>query len=386
MGTGGPPLTRSGIKGAHFVRAVRPGKPVRWFVYAWRGGPCILKSEGPIRPTLDRDAIAAIAAAHETDNRPDPAVLQSAIHAWRTSDEWKVRLAPGTRKTWGHHLDLIETKWGTTPLALWSDPRMTAKIVAWRDSRSATPRSADIGVTVLRELLEHARLNGRVTINVANDIPTLYRGGEREEIVWTADDIVRFTAAAKRLNKEHVTDGLLLAELTGLRRQDLVTLRWDHIGEFAIAKRALKRSGGKRQHATVPRIPALDKLLARLRTRERADGVETLLVNSFGRPWTGDGFGGSFNEVRDAAGIVHVEDDDEGKPIKRRKHLHDVRGTFCTHLIAECRLTDEEAADIMAWSPARVGKIRRMYVDDARVIVAIGERIANRNVKRAVKR
>jgi hypothetical protein len=76
--------------------------------------------------------------------------------------------------------------------------------------------------------------------------------------------------------------------------------------------------------------------------------------------------------VRDAAGIVHI-DEDTGEKIK--KHLHDVRGTFCTKLLTEADLTDREAADIMGWSPERVGAIRRVYVDQSSVISAIGERL-----------
>jgi integrase len=379
-------MKKAGVAGVHFVRALRPGKPVRWFVYAWRGGPCIMKHEGAMRPSLDRAALAALSTAQAADGSPDPTLLRSVVHAWRCSPEWKA-LAPGTRKTWGHALGLIEDRWEKTPLELWSDSRMTAKIVKWRDERSSTPRAADIGVTVLRALLDHARLNGRVRTNVANDIPTLYRGGDRAEIVWTTDDIDAFATAAHRLNKLHVLDGLRLAALTGLRRQDLVTLTWAQIGDFAIQKRALKRSGKnrRRQHATIPRIPALNALLTDLRTRHRANDVQTLLVNSYGHSWTGDGFGGSFNAVRDAAQIMHVEDDDTGQPIKRRKHLHDVRGTFCTNLILE-GLTDDAVAERMAWSAQRVAAIRRVYVDDARVVVAMGERIANNAVKRVVKR
>lgn len=51
-----------------------------------------------------------------------------------------------------------------------------------------------------------------------------------------------------------------------------------------------------------------------------------------------------------------------------------MRGTFCTKLIL-AGLTDKEAADIMGWAPEQVAGIRRTYVDDARVVVAIGERI-----------
>lgn len=360
------------------VRIATAGRDVRWYVYAWRGGPLIMKKPGPTRPRLTREHIALIKEAHDRQFRIDPALLLSLIRQWRSestdrrsSPEWEA-FSAGTKRTWGSALGLIETKWGATPLDVWNDPRMASRVVAWRDSRAATPRAADIGVTVLRALLEFGRLHGRVLINVAANIPTLYRNGQRAEIVWTDDDIVKFTSKANKLGRTHVIDGLRLAALTGLRREDLVTLTWSQVGEFAIMKKALKRSGGQRRYMMMPRIPALNELLIELKSRVRKPGVETVLVNSYGEPWTGDGFGGSFNRVRDAAQIVHVEDD-SGKRI--RKHLHDVRGTFCTRLLIDGGLSDAEAAGIMGWSTERVATIRRVYVDQTRVVVALGERL-----------
>lgn len=122
---------------------------------------------------------------------------------------------------------------------------------------------------------------------------------------------------------------------------------------------------------------ALETLLAELRTRKRKEGVNTVLVNERGASWTAAGFSGSgsFGMVRDKANIVHIEDGDDGRPVARRKHLHDVRGTFCTLLLTECELTDEDAARIMAWSPARVAKIRSTYVDNEAVVISLAERI-----------
>lgn len=167
-------------------------------------------------------------------------------------------------------------------------------------------------------------------------------------------------------------DGLQLAAVTSMRRQDLVSLTWDQVGEFAIVKRALKRSRGKRGRAVISQTPQLELVLGELRSRYRSPGVNNVLVNSRGEPWTGDGFGGSFNRIRDAANIVHVDEDGDVRP----KHLHDVRGTFCTMLLTEWVLTDQGAADIMGWSPDRVAHIRKVYVDHTRVVVALGQRIA----------
>ena len=357
-----------------FIRSARPGKHITWYVYAFKGGPLVMKAVQPKKPVLNAEAHAKIAEAIREANLPDIKILKSLIHDWRVSPEWK-GLADGTRRVWGGHLDLIETRWGDKPIAVWGDPRMVGKVVKWRDERAATPRSADIGVTVLRELLKFGRLRGRVTINVAEGIPNLYKGANRAEIIWTEDDMERFRLAAVKLEKPHVYDGLRLAAMTGLRRADLVSLTWQHLGEFAIVKTALKKSRGKRRKAIVPMTESLESLLAELKTRPRKEGVETVLVNGRGRPWTGDGFGGSFNEVRDKANIVHVDEGDNGEPVERRKHLHDVRGTFCTLLLTECDLTDDEAARIMAWSPARVAKIRSTYVDSAAVVLSLAERM-----------
>jgi integrase len=252
---------------------------------------------------------------------------------------------------------------------------MVSKVVAWRDSRSETPRAADIGVTTLRALLEFGRLRGRVSINVAANIPALYQNGQRAEIIWTDEDIERFAEAAKELGREHIVDGLQLAALTGLRRADLVSLEWDHVGETAIRKRALKSSRKRRQYVTVPLVPQLRELLGDLRSRPRLPQVRTVLVNTFGEAWSADGFGGSFNRVRDHANIFH-EDPDTGE--KRAKHLHDLRGTFCTKLLTEAALTDEEAAGVMGWSVAKVSSIRKIYVDESALIRSIAERMTRR--------
>ena len=372
-----------------FIASRRPGKPVTWYVYAWRGGPLILKHVGPRKPALGAKEHAAIAAAMADARAIPPDTFRALIRDWCSVDprkpgspEWEA-LADSTKRVWRGHVDLIEERWGKAPIAVWNDPRMVAKVVKWRDERAATPRSADIGITVLAAMLEHARLRGRITINVARDIPTLYRGGQREEIVWTADEVARFEAAAIKEERPWITHGLSLARLTGLRLADLVTLTFDHVGEFAVSKTALKKSRGRRRRATIPMTPDLSAFLEEMRHVARKPGVETILVTSQGRPWSAGGFGGSFNRVRDLAGIVHASEEvDNGRlaTTTRKKHLHDVRGTFCTMLLTQCDLTDREAADIMGWSPERVGNIRRVYVDQHQVVVALGKRIAAKQI------
>lgn len=347
----------------------------RYYIYAYKGGPRVHVHEGPRKPkTLPAHVHRAIAEAEEKRNAEPDHLFRHVIREWQRSEDWSL-LEPSTRKTWQPHIDLIEKKWGEFPYTVWNDSRMAAKIVNWRDERKDKPRTADIGVGVLRALLKWARLNGFIGLNAALDIPQIARSADREEVVWTDEDMDAFEAKAIELERPQLIDGIRLAALTGLRRADLVTLTFDHVGEFAVSKTALKKSRGKRRKAIIPMTPQLQELLDELRTRPRAEGVNTVLVNSFGRAWSGDGFGGSFNRIRDAANIEHTEEDGKvSRTIKKR--LHDVRGTFCTMLLVDCELTDEQAARIMAWSEKRVARIRSVYVDDARVVVAIGERIA----------
>lgn len=363
------------MEGVHNVEIKRPGKPSLWYVYAYRGGPQIHRHEGWVRPKLSnavlRRLIAAVDARAETVTN-QAATLGTLIALWRpNSPEWR-GLSLNTRKTWNSALNVIEGRWGETALGAWNDPRMTAKVVEWRDSRSNTARAADMGVMVLRALLKFGRLRGKVAVNVAEGIPQLYRNAGRAEIVWTDEDIAKFATASSELGMEHVHDGLRLAALTGLRRADLVSLTWDEIRENTLVKKAAKTSRGKRRTVVLPRFETLNDLLEQIRMRPRAADVSTVLVTSFGKPWSGDGFGGSFNRVRDKADIHHI-DPETGD--RRTKTLHDVRGTFCTRLITAGQLSDHDAAQLMGWSPDQVASIRRTYVDQGLVNVALAARL-----------
>lgn len=359
------------IKGLHIVCSRKSGKPVRWYVYAWRGGPLVIKSEGPTQPDFSPEILKAIAAAHEQRNAPDEKSLLLLIRLWRKSSAW-TSLSANTRKTWGSALDRIEEKWGKVPLSLFNDPRMKSKVVDWRDSRESTPRAADIGVTVLRALLKFGMLKGKVLTNVAADIPSLYASGDRAEIIWTAEDLARFHARAKETNMLPAWYGLLLAVSTGLRREDLVTLTWDHVGEFAIVKKARKTSRGRRRFASIIRLEELDAVLKELAGLSRKEGVNTVLVDEHGASWSPDRLTKSIAKIRDDLGIAHI-DEETGKV--RKKHLHDARGTYATKLMTSTDLTDQEVAGIMGWSPEEVSRIRHVYVDQTKVVVALGKRI-----------
>jgi integrase len=292
----------------------------------------------------------------------DESQLSALLDTYLASPEW-TNLAPRTRQVWRHIVERIRTRWGTTPIALWSEPRQLREVIAWRNAFSHQPRTADHQITVLHHVLNWARLHGEVALNIAANIPRLYKSGMRAEIIWHDEEITRFCVAAPI----QIADGMRLAVLTGLRRADLVGLTWSEIEPLKI-KRVTQKSRRRRKRAIIPMTPALRELLDELAIRPRWPEVKTVLVNSRGQSWSGDGFSHSFNEVRDALDIRHIDG--------RKKHLHDVRGTYATRLVL-LGLSDQEIGDILRWSAQQVSEVRKLYVEDDAAVRAIGARLAS---------
>jgi site-specific recombinase XerD len=343
------------LAGVAYVLKRRKGKPPIHYFYAWRGGPCIMRVEGGAKPRLSAEAVAAYQDAHSKRGAAPADTLAALAGDWRASPEWR-NLAASTRDIWGRCLSAIVTRFGKAPLGAVEDRRFRHDIMAWRSALSKTPRAADYHVAVLRALLAWGRTQGRIVANHAEGIPQLWKGGNRATIVWEPSEVETLRPALSPA----VRDAFDLARLTGLRRGDLVALPLSAIGPHAIIWRTSK-SGGERV-VTIPILPPLADLLADLRTRYRTKSTQTVLVNSRGKPWTPGGLTASFNSERDAAGLD--------------KHLHDCRGTFVTELCPY--LTDQQIAGIMGWQVGRIADIRRIYVDPARTVVAIGEALARR--------
>lgn len=364
------------IKHVHFVRKRLADGARRWYVYAWRGGPQVMWSDETKKPKLSDQALEQISAAKKKQGvtkAQSPKVLAALIGAWRASPEW-ANLAASTKKTWGSALNRIEDKWGKVPIEIFDDTRMIERVIHWRDSRANTPRAADIGIDVLRALLKFGLQRGQVRLNVAEGISRLYQNGQRAEIIWTAEDLAAFEVAAGE-HYQNVEDAVQLGLVTGLRREDLARIQWSDVREFSLVRKAKKKSRGRRRFASIPRVPQLDAVLERLRTRYRAPGVETVLVKAAGEPWKLDTLSKEVSRIAKLAGIEHI---DAESGVRKSKHLHDVRGSFATLLMTTTDLTDEEIADIMGWSPDEVRRIRIIYVDDAARTVAIGRRIAGK--------
>ena len=329
------------MTGLHIVR--KPSKQGdRWYVYAWRGGPCIHKATGP-KPAQTAALIAKAEALKTGNDTFD--TLEEIITLYRASPAFEDR-KDSTKRDYRLWLDRISERWGTTPLEAFEDRRIRQDIIQWRNEWSHQPRTADKATVMLATVLGYGMELGLISINVAAKIKHLHSVDKSDEI-WERRHKRAFARAPK-----HLRNALLLAGLTGLRLGDLVRVTWADVGPKAIIIASTKKRGGR---AVIPILPETRTLLARLGKREGA-----LLKTTRGTAWTESGLGSVFQKF---------------KPDGFDRTIHDLRGTFATRLIM-AGLTDEQAAMVMGWTAKRIAQIRARYVNEERVIIDLAARLS----------
>lgn len=316
----------------------------RWYIYAWRGGPCIHIQDGAkpvITPDiLDKQRAAKLTAATHANS------FDRVIDDYRESPEF-ASLSASTKRDYRLWLNRVSERFGKAPIAAFADPRMRGDIKSWRNTWKEQPRTADKAAGMMSTLLSWAVEDGRLPANIASGIKTLHRADKSEEI-W--ED--RHWEAVKDV-PAHIMDALTLASLTGLRLSDLVALDWNEVGDKAIIRVTNKRKG----RAV---IPILRELRTFLDSREHRKGA--VLLNSRGKPWTPSGLESSWQKKQ---------------PKGFDRTIHDLRGTFATKLIL-AGLTDDQAAMIMGWRSNKVAQIRARYVNEERVIIDLAEQMGKR--------
>ena len=262
-------------------------------------------------------------------------------------------MAAATQRDYKLWLTRISAKFGAVPLDVFEDPMIRGDIIEWRDEWASQPRTADKASVMMATLLGWAMERGRLGVNRAAGIKQLHRVNKADEIWedhhWTAMEAM--DKDGKPICPAHLMDALKMAHLTGLRLGDLVALDWTHVGEKAIVLVTHKRKG----RAVIPIVP---ELRIHLDAREHRTGI--VLRNSRGQGWTESGLGSVFQK---------------SKPKGFDRTIHDLRGTYVTFLAIK-GLTDEQIARIVGWTAKRVSEIRARYVDEARTIVSLVERLS----------
>lgn len=332
------------LTGLHVVSKRLASGIVRWNVYAWRGGPCVHRQDGA-RPVITPEILAqALAAREEASGSAPSDTLKSIIIAYRSSPEFE-RLADSTRRDYNRILDRIDDQFGAASIAAFEDRRMRREIIEWRDLWRGQPRTADKATVTMATLLGWAVDNALLTINVAAGIGQLHSVNKSDEI-WENRHWEAMSDAPDQL-----IQALRLASMTGLRLGDLVRLDWSQVSDKAIILTTRKRKG----RAVIPVVPELRMFLDQIEHKEGA-----VLLNSRGKPWTESGLGTVFQR---------------NKPDGFDRTIHDLRGTYVTWLAMK-GLTDDEIARIVGWNSQRIAEVRARYVDEARVIVSLVDRLS----------
>lgn len=319
------------LKGVHVVRAGG-----REYHYAWRGGDRLKGVPG------SPEYLASYNAAHAERKQPLHGTFREVLTKYRAAPEF-TKLGAHTKRAYETHLNAMEAKWGTLPLAALDDPKVRRHFVAWRDSMADKPRTADMAVGVLKRVLGWAEERVYVTSNQATPIGRLHRA-DKADAIWTPDDVTAFLKAASK----ELAWAVELAAFTGLRQSDLIRLAWNHREGDAFSYRTSKR----RRYVTIPITPACEALLARIEKR----GPVILTTERGKRPWTADGLRSSFGKACKDAGI--------------KRTFHDLRRTAATGLVA-AGLDASQVASIMGWTEADVEAMKRKYVSRAAVVSAV---------------
>lgn len=340
------------MTGLHIVRArLKAGD--RFYVYAFRGGPLIHQADGR-KPDITP---ALLAAASEARRSPrSTGTVEWLVREYRASPEFK-DLRSATRRDYERSLDRVEARFGPAPLGAFEDRRIRNDIIQWRDKWRAQPRTADKVLVMLQTLLSWAVERGFLAINAAHGIKLIHTA-DRSDLVWEAEHWQAFQRTDKDGNPvcpAHLMTALKLISMTGLRLGDVIRLDWEHVGDKVIVLTTKKRGG----RAAIPIFPELRALLDSLKNGQ-PHPTGTVLRNSRDKAWTESGLGSVFQKA---------------KPAGFDRTMHDLRGTYVTWLAVK-GFTDEEIARVIGWTAKRVAQVRARYVDEARVVVSMVDRMA----------
>nr|WP_255500857.1 site-specific integrase [Caulobacter sp. 17J80-11] len=306
----------------------------------------------------EAEGATALAAAYSAPHvAPTPAAttIRDVVTRYKAAPEF-LKLRDSTRLQWSRWLDEIIQEFGDLPTRALKAKGIRDEFLKWRDRRADKPRTADYGIQVLKRVLSFGLDRELVEANPAEGIGALYRANRADKIVEEAE----LTAILSHVTPEAALAIRLAAE-TGMRRGDLVNLKWDHVTDTMI-QFATGKSNSTR-HVAIPLTTEARAIVAELRAKRdklRASGAVPsafLLTSDRGLPWAKDSLTQAFIRARDKAGI-------------NDKHLHDLRGTAVTRFAAR-KLTNEQVADIVGWELSRVASIRKRYVDATRIAEAV---------------
>lgn len=221
------------------------------------------------------------------------------------------------------------------------------QVLALRDKafKARGRRFANYVVTVLHILLGWGKLRGWCDANAASGVPSIRRptGAKKVNRAWLPDEVAAFAAAAPT----QLLVPFALGLFAGMRQGDALIVTWS-----AVRAGRLEWIAGKNgEECEAPITGPLALVLAEARAQRGA--ALQIAVNSYGEPWSQNGFRASFFKlVRRLTA--------EGK-LKPGCTFHGLRHTIGSHAANQGSSDRQVAAAIGDRSPA----MAQIYARDA---------------------
>jgi integrase len=203
----------------------------------------------------------------------------------------------------------------------------SAAIERWRSSLRCSPRTKNKLLTILNGVFRRARKVFGLVVNPVADIERLREAAPVELEVFSPEEVFALVRAAA---SEQDAALFLAAAFTGLRRGELIALRWRDVdfvgavirvhGSYAADVVTTPKSGRAR---SVPLAAEVARRLARLAERSHWTGRDDLVFpGEIGGYLDGSALRRRYVAAVDRAGL-------------RRLRFHDLRHTFGTRTIAK---------------------------------------------------
>lgn len=335
------------LVGVHKVNVKLADKTEATYYYAWRGkgAPRIKAKPGTKAFTQE-----FIRLTREREKSVTDGTIGSLIDDFRKTAGYK-KLAASTRRDYERQFAMIRTKFETFPIKAIEAKGSRKIFLAWRDTMSDSPRSADMHIALLSRLFSWAKGNEDILRNPLEEVERLH-SGTRRDIIWSDEQLTTLLTKGA----EHLRNVALIALWTMQRQADILTmptLAFD-------GERVSIKQGKTGARVRVMAAPDIMPILTNAKEEER----QRVLVNSFGQNWTSSGFRASWRKEMKRLNIKGVT-------------FHDLRGTAITYAYANLDRSHDEKIKLISEISGHSQEdaesiIRKHYLAGQEVIDAIG--------------
>lgn len=321
------------LKGVNTVRRYRTDGSFALYHYHRATGRSLQGAPG------SAEFIASYAAAEKSIRDRAKGTIADLIRRFEGSPVFADMQADTTQKEYKRKFKIIDAKWGTCPIAAFTEKEFRVDVLDWRDGIAKhARREADNLASALARLGSWALDRGEIDRNILDKMQRVYHS-DRADKLWLPEHVEAFTRDASL----EMIAGLMLGMHTGQRQGDLRRLPWSGYDGNRITLK--QRKGGRK--VSIRCTAALRTLLDALPRR----GV-LILTTPTGRAWTKRYFNEHWTDAAKAAGITDL-------------HFHDLRGTAIT-MLAEAGATVPEIAAVTGHSLKHVTSILETYLSRTR--------------------